>query len=118
MPVDEHLNVVGNKNVYAVGDIADLADAKMATHAITQAQTVIENLQVQLRGEQPGSVYEPASAERILLTLGTRQGVGQLPTPDGGATAAPVEAVVQRKGADLFTSRFAERFTRSRDQGR
>lgn len=37
VPVDEHLNVVGNKNVYAVGDIADLADAKMATHAITQA---------------------------------------------------------------------------------
>ncbi|MFD1049972.1 thiamine pyrophosphate-binding protein, partial [Kibdelosporangium lantanae] len=55
VPVDDHLNVVGaqvHENVYAVGDIADLPDAKMATHAMVQAQTVIENLRAQLRGER------------------------------------------------------------------
>lgn len=113
VPVDDHLNVVGSQvheNVYAVGDIADLPDAKMATHAMVQAQTVIENLRAQVRGERPGSVYEPASVPRILLPLGAHAGVGQLPGPDGGAVAATVEAVIERKGADLFTARFAHRF--------
>ncbi|MFG1906404.1 NAD(P)/FAD-dependent oxidoreductase [Kribbella sp. NPDC048928] len=110
VPVDEHLNVAGRRNVYALGDIADLPDAKMATHAQTQAPVVIENIRAQLRGEQPGSVYRPADVPRILLPLGTRAGVGQLPRPDGGAMAAPLEAVIERKGSDLFTARFAERF--------
>ncbi|GAA1572461.1 MULTISPECIES: NAD(P)/FAD-dependent oxidoreductase [Kribbella] len=110
--VDEHLNVIGHRNVYALGDIAELPDAKMATHAQTQALVVVENLRAQLRGEQPGSVYQPADVPRILLPLGTRAGVGQLPGPEGGAMAAPLEQVVERKGSDLFTSRFARRFGR------
>ncbi|MGI5132278.1 NAD(P)/FAD-dependent oxidoreductase [Pseudonocardia sp. CA-107938] len=118
VPVDEHLNVIGPvatyDHVYAVGDIADLPAAKMATHAMVQARTVIDNLTAQLRGEQPSSIYTPASAERILLPLGTRHGVGQLPTPDGGATPASVEEVVARKGADLFTARFAALFDAAR----
>jgi NADH dehydrogenase FAD-containing subunit len=113
VPVDEHLNVLGYQNVYALGDIADLSDAKMATHAQTQAPVVVENLQAQLRGEQPASVYESGSVPRIFLPLGTRAGVGQLPAPDGGAMAAPLDTVIQRKGTDLFTSRFAERFNRA-----
>ncbi|WP_290056481.1 NAD(P)/FAD-dependent oxidoreductase [Amycolatopsis solani] len=110
VPVDDHLNVAGHRNVYALGDIADLPDAKMATHAQTQAPVVVENIRAQLRGEQPGAVYEPGSVPRIFLPLGTRAGVGQLPGPEGGAIAAPLETVIQRKGADLFTARFAERF--------
>ncbi len=35
--------------------------------------------------------------------------VGRLPTPEGVA-AATAETVYQRKGADLFTARFAARF--------
>ncbi|MEV6622429.1 FAD-dependent oxidoreductase [Amycolatopsis sp. NPDC051106] len=111
VPVDGHLNVAGYRTVYALGDIADLPDAKMATHAQTQAPVVVENIRAQLRGEQPAAVYEPGSVPRILLPLGTRAGVGQLPGPEGSAIAAPLETVIQRKGADLFTSRFAERFT-------
>ncbi|MDQ7807522.1 FAD-dependent oxidoreductase [Amycolatopsis sp. A133] len=110
VPVDAHLNVVGHRNVYALGDIADLPDAKMATHAQTQAPVVVENIRARLRGEQPGSVYEPASVPRIFLPLGTKAGVGQLPGPEGAAVAAPLETVVRRKGADLFTAQFAQRF--------
>lgn len=110
VPVDNHLNVIGRPNVYALGDIAELPDAKMATWAQTQAPTVIENLQAQLRGEPAVATYEPGCVPRILLPLGTNRGVGQLPSPDGGAILAPVETVIQRKGADLFTRRFAERF--------
>ena len=45
----------------------------------------------------------------ILLPLGPRRGVGQLPTPDGPA-AAETATVVEYKGADLVTRRFAELF--------
>lgn len=110
VPVDEHLNVAGHRNVYALGDIAELPDANMATHAQTQAPVVVENIRAQLRGELPGSVYEPTDVPRILLPLGTRAGVGQLPNPEGGAMAAALEAVIERKGSDLFTARFAQRF--------
>lgn len=44
----------------------------------------------------------------IVLPLGSRGGVGQLPTPDGPAVV-PVTTVVEFKGADLFTSYLAER---------
>lgn len=113
VPVDEHLNVVGHHNVYALGDIAGLSDAKMATHAQTQAPVVIENIQAQLHGQQPSSVYRTGSVPRIFLPLGSRAGVGQIPGPDGDAIAAPIETVIQRKGSDLFTSRFAEGFRRN-----
>jgi hypothetical protein len=43
----------------------------------------------------------------ILLPLGPRGGVGQLPTPDGAAVI-PAATVTEYKGADLFTGRFAE----------
>lgn len=113
VPVDEHLNIPGHEHVYALGDIAALADAKMATHAQTQALAVAENLKAQLRGGRPEVVYKPAPVPRILLPLGPRGGVGQLPTPEGTAVPAALETVIQRKGADLFTARFAERFNRS-----
>jgi hypothetical protein len=58
---------------------------------------------------KPDTVYTPAPERRILLPLGNRAGVGQLPTPDGPAAATP-EMVYQRKGADLCTAKFATRF--------
>jgi NADH dehydrogenase FAD-containing subunit len=112
VPVDEHLNAGGHGHVYALGDIAALADAKMATHAQSQAMVVVENLRARLKGTLPEAVYRPAPVRRIFLPLGTRGGVGQLPMPDGTAAQAPLETVIERKGADLFTARFAERFGR------
>jgi NADH dehydrogenase FAD-containing subunit len=109
VPVTDRLTVQTYDHVYALGDIADLPDPKMASYAQVQADVVAENLKAQLAGEPPHAVHAPTPHRRILLPLGTRLGVGQLPTPDGVAPAT-IEAVYQRKGADLFTARFAERF--------
>ena len=109
VPVTERLNVRGHDHVYAIGDITDLTDPKMATYAMTHAEVVVRNIKAQLAGERPDATYTPTPDRRILLPLGTRGGVGQLPTPDGVAAATP-EIVYQRKGADLFTARFATRF--------
>jgi apoptosis-inducing factor 2 len=109
VPVTERLNVQGYEHVYAIGDIAALPDPKMASYAMTHADSVVKNIRAQLAGDQPDAVHTPTSERRILLPLGTRAGVGQLPAPDGVA-AATTETVYQRKGADLFTARFASRF--------
>lgn len=109
VPVTERLNVQGYEHIYAIGDIAALPDPKMASYAMTHADIVVKNIKAQLAGDQPDAVHTPTSERRILLPLGTGAGIGQLPTPDGVATAT-AETVYQRKGADLFTARFAARF--------
>lgn len=109
VPVTERMNVIGHEHVYAIGDIVALADPKMASYAMTQSDIVVRNIRSRLAGERPEAVHVVTPERRILLPLGTRFGVGQLPTPNG-VVAASTETVQQRKGADLFTARFAERF--------
>ncbi|KAA9156669.1 FAD-dependent oxidoreductase [Amycolatopsis acidicola] len=110
VPVTDSLNVAGHENVYALGDIVDLADPKMATWAQTQAGVVVENLRARLEGRSPDAVYTSATERRILLPLGTTGGAGQLAAPGGTARVVDRETVIERKGRDLFTARFAERF--------
>lgn len=109
--VTDGLNVQGYQHIYALGDIVDLADPKMASYAQVQAEVVAENLKARLAGEQPRAVHTITPYRRILLPLGPRRGVGQLPAP-GGVAPATIETVRDRKGTDLFTARFAERFGR------
>ncbi|PJN24139.1 NAD(P)/FAD-dependent oxidoreductase [Kitasatospora sp. CB02891] len=107
--VTERLNVEGYRHVYAIGDLADLPEADMAGFAMQHAEVVAKNISAQLRGEQPVEVYRPLGHPMILLPLGTRGGVGQLPSPDG-PFAAPTAMVSEFKGGDLFTGRFLDRF--------
>ncbi|MFF8600172.1 NAD(P)/FAD-dependent oxidoreductase [Streptomyces sp. NPDC015232] len=107
--VDEHLRVAGQDRVYAVGDITDLAEAKMAGYAMQHAQVVAENIAAALRGEEPAATYRPSPVPSVLLPLGPTGGVGQVPSEDG-PQLLPAETVAAYKGADLFTGRFVELF--------
>ncbi|MGP3968883.1 NAD(P)/FAD-dependent oxidoreductase [Streptomyces sp. 6N223] len=107
--VTETLAVDGHEHVYAIGDLTDLAEAKMAGYAMRHAAVVARNIAAQLRGEGPTATYRPSPDPAILLPLGTRGGVGQLPSPDG-PSVLPAATVAEYKGADLFTGRFAEQF--------
>jgi len=109
VPVTDTLNVDGHDRVYAIGDITDLAEAKMAGYAMQHADIVARNISAQLRGEKPTAVYRPSPIPSILVPLGPRRGVGQVPTPDG-PSVLPATAVAEYKGADLFTGHFAELF--------
>ncbi|SDM37827.1 NAD(P)/FAD-dependent oxidoreductase [Allokutzneria albata] len=109
VPVTETLNVRGHDHVYAVGDLTDVAEAKRAGYAMQHAEVVARNIAAQLRGEPPVATYEAAVDPMILLPLGPRGGVGQLPTPDG-PSVVPTTTVSAFKGADLFTGRFTEQF--------
>ncbi|WP_406314190.1 FAD-dependent oxidoreductase [Streptosporangium sp. NBC_01639] len=107
--VTETLNVEGHGHIYALGDITDLAEAKMARNAMQHAEIVAENIIAQVRGEQPTAVYRPASIPSVLLPLGPSGGVGQVPSPDGPAIL-PARMVAEYKGTDLLTGRFSELF--------
>lgn len=114
VPVTETLNVrVGpdqiHDHVYAVGDLTDVAEDKMAAYALQHAEVVVQNITAQLRGEQLAATYQPMPYPMILVPLGSRHGVGQMPTPDGPAVV-PAATVAEYKGADLFTSRFTQQF--------
>ncbi|WP_182898098.1 NAD(P)/FAD-dependent oxidoreductase [Microbispora sp. H10830] len=109
VPVTETLNVQGYEHVYAIGDITDVPEAKMAGYAMQHAEVVARNIIAQLRGGQPEATYRPLPYPMILLPLGPRGGVGQLPSPDG-PVVVPAETVSAYKGADLFTGRFTEQF--------
>jgi apoptosis-inducing factor 2 len=113
IPITGHLNVQGYERVYAIGDVADLPDPKMASYAMEHAVIVAANIKAQLAGQTAEATHAPTIDRRILLPLGTHAGVGQLPTADGPA-AATAETVHQRKGADLFTARFTARFNQGR----
>ncbi|MGW7548595.1 NAD(P)/FAD-dependent oxidoreductase [Streptomyces sp. NPDC054770] len=105
VPVTEKLNVKGHDHVYAVGDITDVAEAKMAGYAMQHAEVVAKNILAQIKGEEPTATYQPLGFPMILLPLGSEGGVGQLPSPEG-PFVAPTEMVSQFKGQDLFTGRF------------
>ncbi|MEH1124930.1 FAD-dependent oxidoreductase [Micromonospora sp. CPCC 206061] len=107
--VTETLTVHGHEHVYALGDITDIAETKMAAHAMQHAEVVVRNITAQLRGERPTATYEPSSTPMVLLPLGPRGGVGQFPTPEG-PIAVPAATVSEYKGADMFTARFIEQF--------
>ncbi|TXS02545.1 FAD-dependent oxidoreductase [Streptomyces sp. col6] len=109
VPVDERLNVLGHDHIYALGDLTDLAEAKMAGYAMKHAEVVAANVLAQVRGEEPAAVYLPSPVRSALLPLGPGGGVGQVPAP-GGPVLLSAEEVSAYKGKDLFTGRFAELF--------
>ncbi|MFJ4584615.1 NAD(P)/FAD-dependent oxidoreductase [Streptomyces echinatus] len=109
VPVTELLSVEGHSHVYAVGDLTDVAEAKMAGYAMQHAEVVAKNITAQLSGERPTATYRPLPFPMILLPLGPTGGVGQLPSADGPFTV-PRSTVSEYKGADLFTGRFVEQF--------
>ncbi|MEU8084513.1 FAD-dependent oxidoreductase [Micromonospora sp. NPDC049101] len=111
--VTETLNVRGSgdilEHVYAIGDLTDVTEDKMAAYALQHAEVVARNITAQLGGGQPTATYQPMPHPMILIPLGSRHGVGQLPTPDGPAVV-PAATVAEYKGVDLFTGRFTEQF--------
>jgi NADH dehydrogenase FAD-containing subunit len=112
VPVTETLNVQGHEHVYAIGDLTDVAEAKMAGYAMQHAEVVRQNISAQLKGESPTATYQPLPFPMILLPLGPRGGVGQLPSAEG-PSVAPTETVSQFKGADLFTGMLSQQFSPS-----
>ena len=104
--VDEHLQVVGQDRVFALGDIAD-ADRNTAGMAGAQAKIVADNIRALITGEGEQAVYEQFPPV-IAVPLGPEGGAGQLPGQDG--IAGP-ETIAEIKGRTMMVDRFESLFS-------
>ncbi|CAN6362323.1 unnamed protein product [Urochloa humidicola] len=82
LKVDDHLRVGGRKNVFAVGDITDVPEAKQGHLAQRQAMVVSRNLRLMVKGEcrdEKLHRYKPCPKANITVTLGRRDALAELP---------------------------------------
>lgn len=75
LKVNDHLQVEGYNNIYAVGDCADLKEPKMAYHAALHAEIAVTNI-IHSLTEKPLKTYKTGPVS-MLLSLGRNNGVGQ-----------------------------------------
>ena len=108
--VTERLSVEGHDTLYALGDITDLPETKMAGFALRHAEVVAANIIAHASGEEPAAVYTPLPIKVGLLPLGPTGGVGQFPDEQGAPFQVPMETVVQMKGSEMMLGHFRELF--------
>ncbi|NWX49672.1 AIFM2 factor, partial [Steatornis caripensis] len=76
LKVNEHLQLEGYENIYAIGDCADLKEPKMAYHAGLHANIAVTNI-INSLTHKPLKTYKPGSLT-FLLSMGRNDGVGQV----------------------------------------
>jgi NADH dehydrogenase FAD-containing subunit len=101
--VDEHLRLVGETRVFALGDVAD-ADRDMAGIATAQAAVVGANIRALITGEGELTSWE-TFPPLIAIPLGPEGGAGLL--GDGVAGAATIAEI---KGRDMLVDHYAKLF--------
>jgi apoptosis-inducing factor 2 len=101
--VDDHLQVVGETNVFAVGDVSD-ADRDMAGVATRQAGVVAANVQALIAGEGELTAWENLPP-LIAIPLGPEGGAGFI--GDGVADAATISEL---KGQHMLIDSYASLF--------
>jgi NADH dehydrogenase FAD-containing subunit len=101
--VDENLRVVGETDVFALGDVSD-ADRDMAAVASRQAAVVADNVGALIAGEGELTSWETLPP-LIAITLGPEGGAGFI--GDGVADAA---TIAELKGQHMLLDTYAELF--------
>ncbi|EOA93853.1 Apoptosis-inducing factor 2, partial [Anas platyrhynchos] len=96
--VNEHLQLQGHENIYAIGDCADLREPKMAYHAGLHANVVVTNI-INSLTHKPLKTYQPGSLT-FLLSMGKNDGVGQVNGYYVGRLLVTIA-----KSRDLFVSK-------------
>jgi NADH dehydrogenase FAD-containing subunit len=101
--VDEHLRVVGEPNVFALGDVSD-ADRDMAGIATQQAGVLASNIRALITGDGELTSWE-TFPPLIAIPLGPKGGAGFI--GDGVADAA---TIAELKGNDMLVTHYAALF--------
>jgi NADH dehydrogenase FAD-containing subunit len=101
--VDEHLRVIGETNVFALGDVSD-ADRDMAGVASREAGVVAANLRALITGDSELHTYEKLPP-LIAIPLGPEGGAGFL-----GEGIAGADTIAEIKGRDMLIGHYAALF--------
>jgi apoptosis-inducing factor 2 len=99
------LQVAGQTNVFAIGDIST-ADSKMAGFARHQAATAAENINSLAQGQTDLAHYESMGVA-IAVPFGPDGGAGQFPGQD---EIVGKETIAEVKGRDMMVDQFGEVF--------
>jgi NADH dehydrogenase FAD-containing subunit len=110
--VTDHLTVVGQERVFAIGDITDVPESKRASAAMDHASVVARNITDLTAGKPPSARYAPAP-ERIVLPLGPDGGASQVEQDGGSRVVIGPQETARIKGIDLFSHDVAEMFGRA-----
>lgn len=103
------MRVAGHPTLFAVGDVADTADPKMAVATRSHAAIVSTNILSLLAGKHDSGLrpWTPA-LKAIRVSVGPHGGAGQLPLRWFNVVGARVARRVE--GPDLFNGRFRAQF--------
>lgn len=77
-PETLQVRVPGWEHVFALGDVADLPEIKLASRARQHAPVLVTNLLRHARGLPPSKRYHK-SVDKMLVSYGRSGGIGQLP---------------------------------------
>jgi NADH dehydrogenase FAD-containing subunit len=103
--VDRFLRVDGCHNVFAIGDISDVAVGKLVLPAVAQAKTAAANVKAVLAGSSPAKVYRARNPKLLVVPVGPRHGVTMLPLSPTG-TLVGSRATSKMKGEELLVPRY------------
>jgi NADH dehydrogenase FAD-containing subunit len=104
--VDEHLRVLGRRDVYAVGDVSDTSDAKVAPAAFAQGRAAAHNIRTYLDGagrhrSQP-KPYKAVAVRILAVPFGPGDGVTMMPRGEREAMVLGRRATVMLKSKSLL----------------
>jgi len=99
--VNKHLQVEGFSNIFAVGDLTNVAEEKTVLNGGNHVGIVVSNLTLLAKGKTELKEYKP-KGPMILLTLGRSDGVAQFP----GETVMGGTVTKMIKSKTLFVSKF------------
>ncbi|HIV57550.1 MAG TPA: FAD-dependent oxidoreductase [Candidatus Stackebrandtia faecavium] len=104
LTVTAHLRIVGQDNVFAIGDIAATGALDTAVVAIEQGTLAAENVKALINGESELSRYE-LSQPMFLVPLGPSGGASYDPQSD---TILDSATTAEYKGKDLLISQYEQ----------
>jgi len=100
LKVNDHLQVVGHPDIYAIGDCTNTPECKLAMAAQKQAKHVFKNLGKDLNAESGAlDVYKPGIPMAMVLALGRNIGMAQLMN----GTVLPEFLAGKMKAPDVMT---------------
>ncbi|KZN39271.1 hypothetical protein N480_00150 [Pseudoalteromonas luteoviolacea S2607] len=102
--VNEALAVTGQQHMYAIGDIADVGEAKLGYLAVEQGKYLANSIAKQISGSQP----KPYKRHPFMALVPTGQETGIVQFPFMVSTWKPLVNIKQK---DLFISKTFNGFT-------
>lgn len=105
--VDPYLRVEAHDDVFAVGDLTDVDEPKTAYLAQKHAEVVANNIRALHHGRKENlKTYETSASPPILVPVGPKDGVSQLPVPLSGGLVVGRRTTRRLKGRDLLVERY------------